>query len=240
MTIELGELDRIKRDFVNGVTHDLGTPLHAMRAATNFLQSGKAGPLTDAQSDYLLILSNATELLRAFLENLLTVARIEAGKVEPFREEVDASKEVEDLLRLYEPQAEERGLVLEWEPAPAPILVLADRLQFRQMLLNLLTNAFKFTDKGRISLSLHLEEDWLRLQVSDTGIGIDEKYHELVFDKFFRVRQPEGSPERKGTGLGLAIARGLAVAHGGALDVFSRPGKGSTFTLRLPRARRAP
>jgi signal transduction histidine kinase len=239
MTVELRELDRIKRDFVNGVTHDLGTPLHAMRAAANFLQSGKAGPLTDAQSDYLLILSNATELLRQFLDNLLTVARIEAGKVEPYPESLDPVKEVEDLVRLYEPQAEERGLDLELEPTASPMLLMADRQQFRQMVLNLLTNAFKFTDKGRVSLSLHLEEGWLRMQVSDTGIGIEEKYQELVFDKFFRVRQPEGGPERKGTGLGLAIARGLAVAHGGALELFSRPGMGSTFTLRLPRARRA-
>ena len=239
MTIELGELDRIKRDFVNGVTHDLGTPLHAMRAATNFLQSGKAGPLTDAQSDYLLILSNSTELLRQFLDNLLTVARIEAGKVEPYHENLDPAKEVEELVRLYEPQAEERALLLELEAASIPMQLTADRQQFRQMVLNLLTNAFKFTDHGRINLSLHLEEDWLRFQVSDTGIGIEEKYHELVFDKFFRVRQPEGGPERRGTGLGLAIARGLAQAHGGTLEIFSRPGKGSTFTLRLPRARRA-
>ncbi|MGH7442782.1 MAG: HAMP domain-containing sensor histidine kinase, partial [bacterium] len=239
MTVELKELDTLKRDFVNGVTHDLGTPLHAMRASVNFLQSGKAGPLNDAQSDYLLILSNSTELLRQFLDNLLTVSRIEAGKVEPFPEAFDPGREVEELVRLYEPQADERSLDLELEPVSVPLILTADRLQFRQMVLNLLTNAFKFTDQGGINLSLQLEDGWLRLQIIDSGIGVEEKYQELIFDKFFRVRQPVGGPERKGTGLGLAIARGLAQAHGGSLEVFSRPGKGSTFTLRLPHARRA-
>ena len=239
MTVELKELDQMKRDFVNGVTHDLGTPLHAMRSSVNYLQSGKAGPLTDAQADYLLILANAVELLKSFLENLLTVARIEAGKVEAFHQAVDPVAVVEELVRLYEPQAREKGLALSLEPVTEPMVLMADRLQFRQMVLNLLTNALKFTDSGSIAISLRLEEGWLRLQVVDSGLGIEEKYQHLVFDKFFRVRQPEGGPERKGTGLGLAIARGLAQAHGGSLELYSRLGSGSTFTLRLPRARRA-
>lgn len=239
MTVELQELDQMKRDFVNGVTHDLGTPLHAMRSAVNYLQAGKAGPLTDTQSDYLLILANAVELLKAFLENLLTVARIEAGKVEAYPQTVDPVAVIEELLKLYEPQAREKGLELSLEPVTEAITLMADRLQFRQMALNLLTNALKFTDHGSISLSLRLEEGWLRLQVSDTGLGIEERYQQLVFDKFFRVRQPEGGPERRGTGLGLAIARGLAQAHGGSLELYSRPAQGSTFTLRLPQARRS-
>ncbi len=234
MTVELGELDRLKRDFVNGVTHDLGTPLHSMRAAAHYLQSGQAGPLTAAQADYLLILSNATEMLRQFLENLLSVARIEAGKVEPFAEDLDADRELLDLAALYRPQALERGLNLECTAPRTPTRLRADRMQFRQMALNLLTNALKFTDRGGIRMEWGAEGGQWYLRVTDSGIGIDPRYHELIFDKFFRVRQTGNGPERRGTGLGLAIARGLARAHGGSLDVRSALGAGATFTLRLP------
>lgn len=237
MTQELKELDQMKRDFVNGVTHDLGTPLHSMRSAVNYLQQGKAGPLNGPQADYLLILSNAVEFLNQFIQNLLSVAKIEAGKVQPFAQAFDPYEAAQEVLGLYQGQAQEAGLVLELEPATQPLVLMADRLQFKQMLLNLLTNALKFTDQGKVSLSLRKDEHFLEIRVQDSGIGIDPAYHALIFDKFFRVRQPEGETVRKGTGLGLSIAKGLVEAHGGSLRVESALGQGSTFILRLPGAR---
>ncbi len=237
MTQELKELDQMKRDFVNGVTHDLGTPLHSMRSAVNYLQQGKAGPLNGPQADYLLILSNAVEFLNQFIQNLLSVAKIEAGKVQPFAQAFDPHEAAQEVLSLYQGQAQEAGMALTMEPAAQPLVLMADRLQFKQMLLNLLTNALKFTDQGSVTLSLRKEENFLEVRVQDTGIGIDPAYHALVFDKFFRVRQPEGEAVRKGTGLGLSIAKGLAEAHGGTLRVESALGRGSTFILRLPGAR---
>ena len=237
MTQELKELDLMKRDFVNGVTHDLGTPLHTMRSAVNYLQAGKAGPLNGPQADYLLILSNAVEFLNQFIQNLLSVAKIEAGKVEPYATAFDPVEATREVLSLYEPQAQERGLELRLKAGDAPLVLMADRLQFKQMLLNLLTNALKFTDSGYVEVILQKEEHRLRVNVRDTGLGIAGAYHELIFDKFYRVRQPEGETERKGTGLGLSIARGLAEAHHGTLTVESELGQGSTFTLLLPGAR---
>lgn len=237
MTQELKELDQMKRDFVNGVTHDLGTPLHSMRSAVNYLQQGKAGPLNGPQADYLLILSNAVEFLNQFIQNLLSVAKIEAGKVQPFAQAFDPHEAAQEVLSLYQGQAQEAGITLTMEPAAQPLVLMADRLQFKQMLLNLLTNALKFTDQGSVTLSLRKEENFLEARVQDTGIGIDPAYHALVFDKFYRVRQPDGEAVRKGTGLGLSIAKGLAEAHGGTLRVESALGRGSTFILRLPGAR---
>ena len=237
MTQELKELDQMKRDFVNGVTHDLGTPLHSMRSAVNYLQQGKAGPLNGPQADYLLILSNAVEFLNQFIQNLLSVAKIEAGKVQPFAQAFDPYEAAEEVLSLYRAQAHEAGLDLEMEAPSQPLVLMADRLQFKQMLLNLLTNALKFTDQGQVTLSLRKEENFLELRVQDSGIGIEPAYHGLIFDKFFRVRQPEGEAARKGTGLGLSIAKGLAEAHGGSLRVESALGAGSLFILRLPGAR---
>jgi signal transduction histidine kinase len=237
MTQELKDLDRMKRDFVNGVTHDLGTPLHSMRSAVNYLQQGKAGPLNGAQADYLLILSNAVEFLNQFIQNLLSVAQIEAGKVQRFAQAFDPHEAAREVMDLYGAQAREAGLELKLEGPAQPLVLMADRLQFKQMLLNLLTNALKFTDQGGITVSLRKDEHLLELRVRDSGIGIDPSYHALVFDKFFRVRQPEGGEARKGTGLGLSIARGLAEAHGGTLTVESGLEQGSTFILRLPGVR---
>jgi signal transduction histidine kinase len=237
MSLALIELERMKRDFVNGVTHDLATPLHSMRSAVNYLQAGKAGPLSGSQADYLLILSNSIEFLNQFIQNLLSVAKIEAGKVEPFAQTFEPHEAAREVLALYELQAKEQGLELVLHETEQPMVLMADRLQFKQMLLNLVTNALKFTDQGRVEVDLRKEGHRLHVNVRDTGLGIDPAHHELIFDKFYRVRQPEGTPERKGTGLGLSIARGLAEAHNGTLQVRSVLGSGSTFVLILPGAR---
>jgi signal transduction histidine kinase len=235
MTVQLKELDAMKRDFVSGVTHDLGTPLQAIRSASNALIAGRAGALNNGQSEYLLMISNHLEGLTAFIQNLLSMARIEAGKVEPYYETFDAAKMLGEWVKLYRAQAEEKGLELAFECRLRDASLHADLLQFRQMFANLLSNAFKFTREGGILVELLGNSQWLILKVADTGIGIDPRYHQLVFDRFFRVRQPKGAPARQGTGLGLAIAKGLAEAHGGGLSVQSRLGHGSTFILELPR-----
>jgi signal transduction histidine kinase len=165
------------------------------------------------------------------------VAKIEAGKVQPFAQTFDPVEAAEEVFGLYQGQAQEAGIKLAIIKPAQPFVLMADRLQFKQMLLNLLTNALKFTDEGSVTMSLEKNENFLEVRVTDTGIGIDPAYHVLIFDKFFRVRQPEGGSVRKGTGLGLSIAKGLAEAHGGSLAVESALGQGSTFILRLPGAR---
>jgi signal transduction histidine kinase len=235
MVQQLKELDEMKRDFVAGVTHDLGTPLLAIRDGIHYLQTGQAGPLTEKQAEYLLLLANSGQRLSAFITDLLSVARIEAGKVQPFYEAFDAAAELGELVKLYRPVAEQRGLKLSWVCQALDTSAWGDVVQFREMVINLLSNALKFTSSGGIELELTAEERMLCLRVSDTGIGIAPEHHRQVFEKFYRVRQAEGSPARQGSGLGLAIVKGQAEAQGGSISLESQLGQGATFTLRIPR-----
>jgi len=235
MVVQLKELDEMKRDFTAGVTHDLGTPLHAIRSAINYLQAGDAGPLTEKQTEYLLLVSNSTANLTAFINNLLTTARIEAAKVDPYPEPVDVFEHVKELVDLYQPQARERGLRLTLVKKTQYISLVADVTMFRQIVLNLLSNALKFTPAGEVDVILSEQDGDFILQVRDTGIGIDQAFQTLIFDKFYRVRQPTGAQARQGSGLGLTIVKGLAEAHGGRVIVESELGKGSAFTVILPK-----
>jgi signal transduction histidine kinase len=238
MVLQLKELDEMKRDFVAGVTHDFGSPLHALRSTVDHLLSGDAGPLGERQAEYLLMVSNNLASLTAFVNNLLSVARIEAAKAEPYFEPVDVLAHVTELMKLYESQAQEKGL--DWALTKrGPYLSLeADVTMFRQIVMNLLSNALKFTDQGKVEVLLAEEGGELLLEVRDTGIGIDPKYHGMVFDKFFRVHQDGGKPGRQGSGLGLSIVKGLAELHGGSVSVDSALGQGAAFLVRLPKQAR--
>jgi signal transduction histidine kinase len=235
MVLQLKELDEMKRDFVSGVTHDLGTPLHAIRSAANFLQEGHGGALTDKQGEYLLMISNNTTHLIGFINNLLTVARIEAAKVDPYLEAVDVMTHLNDLVTLYQTQTQAKKLTLTLVKKAPYVSLISDVTMFRQIAQNLLSNAIKFTDKGTIELTVGEENGDLLLEVRDTGIGIDPQYQELIFDKFFRVKQPKEFQTREGSGLGLSIVKGLVFVLGGTVKVESGLGRGSIFKVRLPK-----
>jgi signal transduction histidine kinase len=235
MVLQLKELDEMKRDFVSGVTHDLGTPLHAIRSAANFLQEGHGGALTDKQGEYLLMISNNTTHLIGFINNLLTVARIEAAKVDPYLEAVDVMTHLNDLVTLYQTQAQAKGLTLTLVKKAPYVSLISDVTMFRQIAQNLLSNAIKFTDTGSIELTVSEQNGDLLLEVKDTGIGIDPQYQELIFDKFFRVKQPKEFQTREGSGLGLSIVKGLVSVLGGTVKVESSLGRGSVFKVSLPK-----
>ncbi len=235
MVLQLKELDAMKRDFVAGVTHDFGSPLHAIRTTIDHLLSGQAGRLDDRQAEYLLMISNNLASLTAFVNNLLTVSRIEAAKVEPYPEPVDVLGHVGELTRLWEAQVRGKGVELVLTRRGPYISLEADLTMFRQIVMNLLSNAVKFTDHGRIEVVVGEEGGDFVLEVRDTGIGIDPRHHSLVFDKFFRVRQAEAADRRPGSGLGLSIVKGLAEAQGGVVELESEPGRGSIFRVRLPK-----
>jgi len=235
MVLKLKELEAMKRDFVAGVTHDFGTPLHAIRTALELLQEGKPGPLTNQQAEYLLMVSNSTIQLTSFINNLLTTARIEAAKSEPYYESLDVMALAQEVVNLYRPQAQKKGVeLLVFNEASAP-RVVTDAVMFRQILTNLISNAMKYTLEGSITVILAEAGGNFVLKVMDTGIGIDPKNQELIFDRFFRVRQPKDFPVQQGSGLGLSIVKGLAEAMGGSVSVESRLGAGATFTVRLPK-----
>ncbi len=235
MVTQLKELENMKREFVAGVTHDFGTPLHAIKNAIELMQESKAGPLTPKQADYLLMMSNSTIQLTSFINNLLTSAKIEAAKSEPYFEELDVPAIIKEVVDLYRPQAEKQGLELNVVEESTNVSLASDLMMFRQILNNLVSNALKYTLKGSVTVTLGGDFAYFVLKVSDTGVGIDPKNKDMIFDKFFRVRQPKDFPARQGSGLGLSIVKGLAEALGGSISVDSMYGMGSTFIVKLPR-----
>jgi two-component system phosphate regulon sensor histidine kinase PhoR len=235
MVLQLKELEEMKRDFVAGVTHDFGGPLHAIRTTIDVLLSGDAGPVDELHSEHLLMISNNLASLTAFVNNLLTVARIEAAKMEPFLEPVDVQAQMDELMKLFQAQAQQKGLAWTLTRRSAFVSLDADLTMFRQIVMNLCSNAIKFTDQGGVDVAIAEEDGDFVLQVKDTGLGIEPRFHELVFDRFFRVRQDAKAPQRQGSGLGLAIVKGLVQAHGGKVSVESQLGQGACFTVHLPK-----
>ncbi|HXB96436.1 MAG TPA: HAMP domain-containing sensor histidine kinase, partial [bacterium] len=168
MVLQLKELEEMKRDFVAGVTHDFGGPLHAIRTTIDVLLSGDAGPVDELHSEHLLMISNNLASLTAFVNNLLTVARIEAAKMEPYLEPVDVQAQMDELMKLYQAQARQKGLAWTLNRKSAFVSLDADLTMFRQIVMNLLSNALKFTDQGGVEVSLWEEDGDFVLQVKDT------------------------------------------------------------------------
>jgi signal transduction histidine kinase len=141
---------------------------------------------------------------------------------------------VKELVDLYQPQAREKGLKLTLVRKAPYLSLMADVTMFRQIVMNLLSNALKFTSQGEVDVILSEEDGHFVLETRDTGMGIDPKHHQLIFDKFYRVHQAS-APARQGSGLGLTIVKGLAEAHGGKVTLESRLGEGSRFRVTLPK-----
>jgi signal transduction histidine kinase len=236
MAGKLAELDEMKKDFVNGVTHDLKGPLAAARAAADLAQAQveketPAGPFRQALAEKLLVIRDSTERLRNLVTSILEVARIENGLVLE-KSPVLLEKAARRAAETYRLPAEGKGLSLNVVLHRDLPTLMADEGKLERALANLAGNAVKFTEKGSVTLELDAEPGFQVVRVRDTGPGIPPDALEKLFSKFFRVRRPGERIE--GTGLGLAIAKGIAEAHGGSVTVESAVGKGTVFTLRLP------
>jgi PAS domain S-box-containing protein len=232
---QLTEANEAKTRFLRSMSHELRTPLNSIIGFTGVIQQGLAGPVTEEQTRQLAMIRNSGRHLLALINDILDLSRIDAGAVEVHPEPIDVGGLLVDLVSECGASACAKGLELTSEVSdPAPRLS-SDPVKLRQILLNLVSNAIKFTDTGQVVLrasrpSAHVVE----LTVSDTGPGIAPEEWEHIFGEFERgVRQ---DPTVEGTGLGLAISRGLAGSLGGTLAVSSEVGTGSTFTLTLPEA----
>ena len=232
---EVEAANRSKSEFLAVMSHELRTPLNAIGGYVQLLEMGIHGPVTDAQSHALERVRKSQQHLLGLINEVLNYARLESGMVTyeiadvPVRE-VLASTEV-----LIEPQAQARGLALRVHGCPETLTVRADPEKLRQILLNLASNAVKFTDAGgRIEIACRYDGDEVALRVRDTGIGIPADKLESIFEPFVQVRA-ELTRTTEGTGLGLAISRDLARGMGGDLTAESKHGEGSTFTIHLPR-----
>ena len=223
-----------KSDFLAVMSHELRTPLNAIIGYASLLADGVTGPLSDAQAVQLgRVKASATHLL-ALIEQILSLSRIEARQEDVRLEPIDARTLVVEAAELVEPLIASKGLTLDVD-APADACRLdTDVTKVRQILLNLLTNAAKFTDHGTIGCRVSAEPAIVVFEVGDTGRGIPPDDLARVFEPFWQGDAGRARPE--GAGLGLSVSRRLARLLGGDITVRSTPGRGSTFTLSLPRA----
>lgn len=227
--LELLETDRLRDALVANVTHDLRTPLTAIKGASENLLDDIAGPLSPDQREYVEIVRDHATRLTSTVNELLQAARLEGGHVELRPETLDARAIVEEVATGLLPIARERRVRLEVSGSVAR--VAADREKLRRVVENLVSNAVKFSDDGgRVTVEVISGRDGVEVAVRDTGHGIPEEELPKVFERFYR-----GSARKPGTGLGLSIARNLARLHGGDITVKSEVGRGSEFRVCLPR-----
>jgi signal transduction histidine kinase/PAS domain-containing protein len=225
-----------KTQFLTSMSHELRTPLNAIAGYADLMSLGVHGPITDAQAEDIERIKRNQRHLLGIINDILSFARLDAGRVEFHITNFAAYDVVDDLHPMIRPQIAGRELHFEAEPIPADVMVRADREKVRQVLLNLLSNAIKFTmPGGSIRLSCHADNHVVEFAVRDTGIGIPADKVAAIFEPFVQVNRSLAQPV-EGTGLGLAISRDMVEGMGGTLTVVSEVGTGSTFTVTLPRA----
>jgi PAS domain S-box-containing protein len=228
------EANRAKSDFLAVMSHELRTPLNAILGYTDLFLAGIPEPLPAPMVPQVERVQGAGRHLRDLIEEILSFARLEGGREEVQAEPADLAELAREAAALAEPLALERGLGFRLELPPAPVPVRTDARKARQILVNLLANAVKFTDRGEVVLGLREDGAQPVLWVHDTGIGIAPADQERVFEPFWQANQGLAR-EHGGSGLGLAVARQLARLLGGDITFQSTPGAGSTFEVRLPK-----
>ncbi|MBW3608800.1 MAG: HAMP domain-containing protein [Actinobacteria bacterium] len=232
---ERARLEQAKSDFVATASHELRSPLTSIKGFIELLDSTDNENLTERQREFIRIVLQSTNRLVELVNDLLDIARIEAGQFEIHPRSVDLRETVEEVAALMAPRVKDKRQHLDvqiYDPRPP---ALADPARVRQILTNLVTNAHVYTpEEGTLTLSLAGDAQATTITVADTGPGIEPEEVRRLFDRFFR-----GSADGRksaGTGLGLAIVKSLVDLHGGSIDVDSEPGRGTTFTVRLPSA----
>ncbi len=231
----LKELDRLKSQFVFDASHELKSPLTSIKGYGDLLVRGAVGTLSEDQRQFLQIISGNTDRLIALINDLLDVARIEAGRgAQPFQP-VDLNAVVSQVVGAQQPQARAAGLTLISENGAHLPPVLGNHNQLVQVVTNLVTNALHYTPAGKVWVRTGLDarRGQVYLEVQDTGMGIPEEELPRIFERFYRSARVRESGIQ-GTGLGLAIVREIVNLHGGEIEVDSIVGKGSTFRVRLP------
>jgi signal transduction histidine kinase len=233
---QLRELDRLKSSFLANMSHELRTPLNSILGFADVMLEELDGPLTENMSNDLgLIYKNGQHLLH-LINDVLDMAKIESGKMNLSIEKFNLQEIIEEVTSITSPLASEKNIALFIDPASDhEVEINADKIRLRQVMINLINNAIKFTENGKISIHVAREENNVLISVKDTGLGIPVDHLEAIFQEFTQV---DTSTTRKagGTGLGLPISRRLIQMHSGRLWAESTgvEGEGSTFYVFLP------
>jgi signal transduction histidine kinase len=226
--------NRTKSEFLSNMSHELRTPLTGILGFSSILLEEIFGPLNPKQQEYIQGLYTCGKHLLELINDLLDLSKVEAGKEELNLEMLLVEEVCQACLSLFEEGCKQRGLQLSASVALDVTTCIADRRRLKQILVNLLSNAVKFTESGSVTLRVEQTEEAIAFSVIDTGIGIAQADRETLFQPF---KQLDSGLNRKyeGTGLGLALSRKLARLHGGDITLQSELGRGSCFTLHLPR-----
>lgn len=234
---ELARASAAKDRFLTGMSHELRTPLNAIIGFTGTMLMKLPGPINDEQEKQLRTVQSSARHLLSMINDLLDLTRIETGKLELDLMPLPCRQLIDEVLLLFQPQARHKGLELEFVSAPQDLTVLADRRALQQILMNLLHNAIKFTDHGKVMVQLDTgtvsERECVTISVSDTGSGIDEEEQGRLFQAFAQLEAGKMRQD-EGTGLGLHLSQRLAELLRGEILFDSESGVGSVFTLALP------
>ncbi|WP_181312969.1 sensor histidine kinase [Nocardioides campestrisoli] len=232
--LALQEAEGVKHELVSTVSHELRTPITSITGYTELLEEGVFGDLNERQTDALRRVIRNTERLENLVEDLLVLERAESGLLQLDRTPIDLRDVVGDVQDMLTEMVRGRDLELRLELEHGPIQILGDHSALERVVLNLVSNAVKFTPAGgRITVEAHAREGSAGLLVSDTGVGISAEDQERLFERFFRTHESYKKAV-PGTGLGLSIVQAIVAGHDGKVTVMSAPGRGTTFAVSIP------
>jgi len=220
-------LERFKRDLIGTVSHELRTPLTAIKSSLEALKEDE-----EEKASYLEIMERNLERMIRLIEDLLNLSELESGKVKLEIIEFDLNEVLQDMLPFFQKLASEKKLQLILE-VPKPFIMQADQLRLYEVLYNLIDNAIRFTEKGWVKIKAQKTNEWIIIEISDSGIGIPSSELDRIFERFYVIDKSR-SRKKGGTGLGLSIVKHIVELHGGKIEVKSRLGEGSTFTVFIP------
>ena len=230
---QLSEASRLKTNFLSNMSHELRTPLNSVIALSGVLNRRLANQIPEEEYSYIEVIERNGKLLLELINDVLDISRIESGREEIEITKFNANNLIAEVISMIYPQAKEKNIELIHTDGGSDLFITSDAGKCRHILQNLIGNAVKFTEKGKVEVVARQSDNIMTIGVTDTGIGISENHLPHIFDEF---RQVDSSTSRRfgGTGLGLAIAKKYANLLGGTISVKSVPGKGSEFTLTLP------
>ena len=232
--LHLREPDRMQSEFIATAVHELRAPVAAVEQQLTVILNNMAGELNEKQGQLIARAKERTKGILLLIRDLLDISKLEAGKMAREREQLSLAEVIADVVEMLKAEAEQKNIRIEFKPPQGISLIHADRGGMESIFTNLLANAIKYTAAGSVTITLGEADGLVKVVVADTGIGIKSEDLPRIFDKFYRVKSPE-TRQIVGTGLGLAIVKNIVDSHRGSVTVESRKGKGTTFSVFLPK-----